>query len=109
MQKFTDEYKIVEAAIQKVGKTIVLGTPLGAGKSNHIINAFYQKALADPSIDLTICTGLTLQRPKGGSDLEQRFINLFEQRIFGDYPDLDYELARTAYRAETTAPSWFQA
>ncbi|MEZ5004075.1 MAG: acetyl-CoA hydrolase/transferase C-terminal domain-containing protein [Chitinophagales bacterium] len=97
MQKFTDEYKIVEAAIQKVGKTIVLGTPLGAGKSNHIINAFYQKALADPSIDLTICTGLTLQRPKGGSDLEQRFINLFEQRIFGDYPDLDYELARTTH------------
>ncbi|MEZ5022420.1 MAG: acetyl-CoA hydrolase/transferase C-terminal domain-containing protein [Chitinophagales bacterium] len=95
MKKFTDEFKIVEEVIQKVGKTIVLGTPLGAGKSNHIINAFYQKAIANPTIELTICTGLTLQRPKGGSDLEQRFINMFEERIFGDYPDLDYELART--------------
>ncbi len=95
MRKYTDEHQIVEAVIQKVGKEIVLGTPLGAGKANHIVNAFYQKAVADKSINLTICTALTLQRPKGASDLEKRFLGPFEQRVFGNYPDLDYELART--------------
>jgi acyl-CoA hydrolase len=84
----------VDQVIQKIGKKIVLGIPLGAGKPNHLVNSIYNKAKSDPSIHLTICTALTLQRPKGKSDLEQRFIDLFEDRIFGNYPDLDYELDR---------------
>jgi len=89
-----DEHLIVENAIQQIGNKIVLGTPPAAGKANHIINAFYKKAKEDDSIDLTICTALTLERPKGKSELEKRFIELFEKRIFGDYPDLLYELDR---------------
>lgn len=89
-----DEYEIVEQVIRKVGKKIVLGTPLGGGKANHIINAFYQKALDDQSINLTICTALTLERPQGNSDLEKRFLGPFQERIFGNYPDLAYEKAR---------------
>jgi len=96
MKKCVHESVLVDQVIAKVGKKIVLGAPLAAGKPNHILNAFYQKALKDPSIDLTICTALTLERPKGGSDLEQRFLGPFQERVFGDYPDLDYELARVS-------------
>lgn len=85
----------VDRIIEKIGKDIVLGAPLGAGKPNHLINAIYNRAKNDPSIKLTICTALTLERPKPKSDLEARFINLFESRVFGDYPDLQYELDRT--------------
>ncbi|NNF35865.1 MAG: acetyl-CoA hydrolase [Saprospiraceae bacterium] len=89
-----DELSIVDETIRKIGNTIVLAVPLAAGKPNHIVNAFYRKAKENPEIDLKICTALTLQRPKGNSELEQRFIDLFSDRIFGDYPDLDYELDR---------------
>ena len=41
-----------------------------------------------------IGTALTLERPKGASDLEKRFLGPFQERVFGDYPDLEYELAR---------------
>ncbi|MDF1698308.1 MAG: acetyl-CoA hydrolase/transferase C-terminal domain-containing protein [Saprospiraceae bacterium] len=94
MQKHTNEFEIVEQVIKKIGKTIVLGSPLAAGKANHIINAFYQKAVEDKTIDLTICTALTLEKPSGKSDLEKRFMGPFAERVFGDYPDLDYEAAR---------------
>lgn len=93
-KKNLDEYEMVEQVIQRTGKKIVLGTPLGAGKANHIINAFYLKALEDKTIDLTICTALTLERPKGKSDLEKRFLKPFAERVFGDYPDLIYEADR---------------
>lgn len=85
---------MVDEVIASVGKKIVLATPLGIGKPNHLINAFYLRAKADPSIELIICTALTLQKPTGQSDLEKRFINLFSNRIFGDYPDLLYESDR---------------
>ncbi len=91
-----NEHTIVRQVIQRIGKKIVLGIPLAAGKANHITNAFYQQAAADPGIDLTICTALTLEKPQGSSDLEKRFMGPFAERVFGDYPDLDYELARMA-------------
>ena len=94
ISKLLDEYQIVENIIQKVGKKIVIGTPLAAGKANHILNALYKRALADTTIDLTICTALTLEIPKGKSELEKRFLGPFTDRVFGNYPDLDYEAAR---------------
>jgi acyl-CoA hydrolase len=85
---------IVEAVISKVGTTINLATPLAIGKANHVINAFYRRARQDTSINLTILTALTLEIPKGKSLLEKRFLDSFTRRVFGDYPDLDYELDR---------------
>ena len=96
MSRYLDEIEIVDKVLKQVGKKIVLGIPLGIGKPNHLVNALYNRAKADPSIDLKICTALTLQRPVGKSDLENRFIKLFDQRVFGDYPDLEYELDRTS-------------
>ncbi|MCB9062169.1 MAG: hypothetical protein H6622_11670 [Halobacteriovoraceae bacterium] len=86
--------KIIDNILLKLNNQIILATPLGAGKPNYFLNTLYNKAKQNPEINLTICTALTLQRPKGGSLLEQRFIDLFENRVFGDYPDLQYELDR---------------
>jgi hypothetical protein len=90
-----DADRLVEAVIKRVGPDIRLATPLAAGKANHVLNSFYRHAQKDPHIRLTILTALTLERPKGKSLLEKRFLDPFVERVFGDYPDLEYELART--------------
>jgi acyl-CoA hydrolase len=83
----------VDAILRDVGKTIVLGLPLGLGKANSIVNALVARATADRSIRLTIFTALTLEKPRPSTDLERRFINPVIERLFGDYPDLDYASA----------------
>jgi len=83
----------VEEAIRRVGKRIVLGLPLGLGKPNQLANAFYRRAQEDPGVRLRILTALTLERPTGASELERRFLEPFTERVFGDYPDLEYALA----------------
>ena len=89
-----DEEKIVDEVIARLGNTINIATPLALGKANHVINAFYRRAKGDPSVNLNIMTALTLERPKGKSLLEKRFLEPFVERVFGDYPDLDFELDR---------------
>ena len=84
----------VDAIFAAVGKRLSVATPLGIGKPNHLLNALYRRAKADASIELTIYTALTLERPKGKSELEQRFLGPLVERVFGNYPDLDYELDR---------------
>jgi hypothetical protein len=92
-QSFTNAEAIAERIIADVGKTIVLGLPLGLGKANHIANALYARAAADRSIKLTIFTALTLEKPRPGSTLERRFINPVIERLFGGYPELAYAKA----------------
>ena len=82
--------------IKKLGKKIVIGTPLGAGKANAFLNGIYDAAKKDSSISLTILTALTLQKPVGKSELERRFLEPFSERVFGNYPDLSYELDRVS-------------
>ncbi len=80
----------VEETLQRVGKRIRLGTPLGIGKANHLVNGFYRRAAADPSIELTILTALSLGRPRWSSELERRFVEPLSHRLFDGYPELDY-------------------
>lgn len=88
---------IVDRVLTQIGKHIVLGLPLGLGKPNRLVNAFYQRACADSSIRLDIFTALSLNPPKAGSELEQRFLQPFVRRHFGeDYPRLDYADALTS-------------
>ena len=94
-QVFDQIEACVDAVIEKVGTKIRLGIPLGAGKPNQFVNALYDRAKASPEIKLTIYTALTLEKPKGESLLEQRFMAPFAARVFEDYPDLDYEHDRT--------------
>jgi acyl-CoA hydrolase len=96
MELHSDVERCVDAILAKVGKRLRVATPLAIGKPNHLLNAIYRRAKADPSIDLHIFTALTLQRPVGKSDLEKRFLGPLVERLWGDYPDLDYELDRVA-------------
>ncbi len=92
---YSDENKIVDDILRRLGKTLVVATPLAAGKPNHLLNAFYRRAKADATLSLTIISALTLERPKGKSLLEKRFLEPIVERLFADYPDLDYELDRS--------------
>ncbi|MBB4013719.1 acetyl-CoA hydrolase/transferase C-terminal domain-containing protein [Niveibacterium umoris] len=82
----------IDALIDRVGKNIVMALPLGIGKPNAWINALYRRAKADPTLKLKIFTALSLDRPRGKSLLEQRFLEPFVKRVFGNYPDMDYSL-----------------
>ena len=89
-QRFTDADTLADAVIGATGKRIVLGLPLGLGKANLVANALYARAAADPSISLKIVTALTLETPRGASELHRRFIEPVAQRLFAGYPDLAY-------------------
>src|ERR1700744_5768975 len=90
---FADAARLADAIVDRVGKTIVLAMPLGLGKANHIANALYAKAVADPSLRLTIFTALTLEVPRPRQELERRFLEPLVQRVFAGYPALDYAAA----------------
>jgi acyl-CoA hydrolase len=93
---------VADAILRAVGPRVVLALPLGLGKANHIANALYARAAADRSIDLTIFTALTLEKPRYGSDLERRFLAPVIDRLFGAYPELAYA---QALRAGTLPPN----
>jgi acyl-CoA hydrolase len=96
MKHFDDPAACVDFILERVGRDLKVGLPLAAGKPNHLVNALYRRAKDDDGISLTFYTALTLERPKGKTDLEQRFLGPFVERVFGNYPDLDYELDRVA-------------
>ncbi|MCK6553695.1 acetyl-CoA hydrolase [Candidatus Binatia bacterium] len=92
----------VEWAIATVGNRIVLGAPLGLGKPNQLMNAFYRRACADPSLHLTIFTALSLEKPTPESDIEARLLEPYLSRHFGDYCDLEY---LQAVRSDSLPPN----
>jgi acyl-CoA hydrolase len=87
---YRDVETCVEETLRKVGRRIALGSPLGLGKANHLINEFVRRARQDSGIDLHIFTALTLARPRWKNDLERRFIGPLSERLFDGYPELDY-------------------
>jgi hypothetical protein len=91
--RFTDAARLADAIVERVGKTIVLALPLGLGKANHIANALFAKAVADPSIKLRIFTALSLDVPRIKNELERRFFDPVAQRLFGGYTPLAYAAA----------------
>ena len=99
---FSDPDAIADDIIREVGTKLVVGLPLGLGKANHIVNALFRRALNDRSIQLTIFTALTLEKPRPSADLERRFIGPVIDRLFGGYPDLEYA---KALHAKTLPPN----
>ena len=87
---YSDVETCVEDTLRKVGRRIALGTPLGLGKANHLVNEFFRRAYEDPRIDLHIFTALTLGRPRWKSELERRYLEPLADRIFDGYPELEY-------------------
>ncbi|HET9447143.1 MAG TPA: acetyl-CoA hydrolase/transferase C-terminal domain-containing protein, partial [Steroidobacteraceae bacterium] len=88
--RYTSPEECVEATLSRVGKHVVLGLPVAIGKPNGLVNAFVARALAEPSIRLTIVTALSLRKPRGRSDLERRLVDPLAERVFGGYPELEY-------------------
>ena len=80
----------VDAVLDAIPGDIVLGIPLAIGKPNPFVNALYRRIKANPARRLTIVTALSLEKPVGKSDLERHFLEPLVERVFGDYPDLDY-------------------
>lgn len=85
----------VDEILQRLGKRLRVGLPLGLGKPPELINALYLRAKADPSIDLTILTALSLEKPAPSSDIEATFLKPFVERVWGDCPDLLYAVDAT--------------
>ncbi|PJF39517.1 MAG: acetyl-CoA hydrolase, partial [Phototrophicales bacterium] len=90
MEQFDNVESCVDKVIETVGKNIVLGMPLGLGKPNQLANAFYKRAVEDPTINLRIITALSLEKPRPKSDMEARFLVPFVERLFGGYEELEY-------------------
>lgn len=85
----------VDRTIAAVGKDLVMGAPLGLGKPVQLMNAFYQRALADDTLSLHVVTALCLEVPRPGSEIEAHLFEPIKERLFGDYEELDFY---TAYR-----------
>ena len=73
-----------------MGTSIVLGLPIGIGKSIRIADALYRRAAADASIELKIFTGLTLEVPHGRTELERRFLEPLTERLYPGWPVPEY-------------------
>lgn len=86
----SDADALARTLIERTAGRIRLALPLGIGKANTIANALTRAALRDPSIDLSIFTALTLERPDPSSEMERRFLEPALDRLFGDYPPLLY-------------------
>lgn len=91
---FSDVEACVDYALDVLGNELNIATPLGLGKPNQLLNAFYRRALANPEIQLQILTALSLERPTASSDIERRFLEPFTDRIYGDYEELEYVAAQ---------------
>ncbi|WP_338522122.1 acetyl-CoA hydrolase/transferase C-terminal domain-containing protein [Pseudomonas batumici] len=82
--------RAVDEVLARLPAHIHMASPLGLGKPNRFINALYQRIRQLPERRLTIYTALTLGRPSLGDGLQRRFLEPFVERVFGDYPELDF-------------------
>ncbi|MFC6298806.1 acetyl-CoA hydrolase [Pseudomonas sp. CCM 7893] len=80
----------VDEVLARLPAHIHMGMPLGLGKPNLFANALYRRIAKLPDRALTIYTALSLGRPTMGDGLQKRFLGPFIERVFGDYPELDF-------------------
>ncbi len=85
-----DVRKAVDGIIRYIGKDITFAMPLALGKPVLLINELYRRAKENPEINLRIVTALALERPRGSSPLEHRFLKPLGDRIFEGAPEFDY-------------------
>lgn len=90
--------RLAERIIETLDGRIVLALPLGLGKAVRVANALYARAEADRAISLDIFTALTLEPPGWSSDLERRFVEPLNRRLYAGYTGLAYAGPRRADR-----------
>jgi acyl-CoA hydrolase len=98
----SDVGECVERILERTQRRIVLGLPIGIGKPVPLVNELYRRAASDPSIQLTIVTGLSLDLPRAGNALQRRFLEPFVRRVFAGVPELEY---RNALRERRLPPN----
>lgn len=89
-QRFTDAETTIDWLLEEVGPDIRVAAPLGLGKAATLMNVLYRRARENPAISLQIMTALSLDVPAPSSELERRLMTPIIDRVFGDYPGLDY-------------------
>ena len=87
---YDNPMECARATVECLGGRIVMGLPLGLGKPVQFVNALYALARDDASIHLEIFTALTLEVPRGRSDLERRFLGPLADRLFAHCPAPDF-------------------
>ncbi|MGZ3659615.1 MAG: acetyl-CoA hydrolase/transferase C-terminal domain-containing protein [Bdellovibrionota bacterium] len=88
---FRDTDSALDFLLGKVKGPLRLGTPLGLGKPNVLLNRLYERMKADPSRGLEIYTALSLDFTDPRGLLAERFGRPFLDRHFGpEYPRLAY-------------------
>lgn len=99
----------VDDVLERLPAHIRLGLPLGLGKPNLFANALYRRVAQLPERQLTLYTALSLGRPNLGDGLQKRFLEPFIERVFGDYPELDYlaDLQRDSLPANVRVEQFF--
>ncbi|MDN2567550.1 hypothetical protein N1F89_15105 [Aquibium sp. A9E412] len=90
--------RLADRIIETLDGRIVLALPLGLGKAVRVANALYARAEADRAISLDIFTALTLEPPGWSSDLERRFVEPLNRRLYAGYTGLAYAGPRRADR-----------
>ncbi len=91
MRHFTTVAAAVTWILDQSLRDLQVATPLGLGKPNQLINALYDRISQEPSRAMTLYTALSLNPPRGRSDLEKRFLKPFTDRLYGkNYPRLRY-------------------
>ncbi|HKJ65184.1 MAG TPA: acetyl-CoA hydrolase/transferase C-terminal domain-containing protein [Desulfopila sp.] len=88
-------YHDVEKSVDDVlkymdGEVINFAMTLALGKPVLFVNELYRRAKEDSTIKLNIITALALERPKGRSEIEKRFMGPLAERIFQGTPEFDY-------------------
>ena len=80
----------VDEIINKVGKKLVVAAPFGIGKPNHLLNALYHRIKKDKFLKLKLITALNLNPPLWKNELEKRLLQPIRDRLWHDYPELEY-------------------
>lgn len=89
---YDDVKKCVDEVINYVGKDITFAMTLALGKPVLFCNELYRRAKEDPEIKLKIITALVLEKPKGQTELENRFLKPLSDRVFAGVPEFDIML-----------------
>ncbi|KGK88698.1 hypothetical protein DP73_12425 [Desulfosporosinus sp. HMP52] len=89
---YDDVKKCVTEVINYVGKNVIFSIPLALGKPVIFTNELYRQAKENSEINLKIITALTLEKPKGHTDLERRFLGPLADRVFAGVPEFDFIL-----------------
>ncbi|SHG40071.1 Acetyl-CoA hydrolase/transferase C-terminal domain-containing protein [Thermosyntropha lipolytica DSM 11003] len=85
-----DVKKCVDEIINYIGKDITFAMTLALGKPARLVNELYRRAKEDPELKLRIVTALSLEKPRGHSEIERRFLKPIADRIFDGVPDFEY-------------------